>query len=216
MGDSGRWEDRIQRALIFAGNQKWIFDAWIRENHHYEQAITTRPVATGAAVSDHTYPLPWHLEIEVGVSEFARGPNTPIPDDPFASTAGRVIKALDMFITLKELGDPFQIQTGMRLLSNAMIATIDVEQTARTASAAMFRVGLQEVIRKGTQTVTYPPRADKVTTNQASKKTAQGQKTTPQTQQPALQSILKGIFSGDDAQRQQALDKLASGGAGTP
>ena len=171
------------------------FDAVLNESHTSKLAIMENPVETGVIVADHAFMLPRELEIQAVVSDVwlrMRGDQTDgsraqqpgglakdfdwlIPSEG-GDTSRRDQRAFQSMLGLQASAATFSVQTGLRLYTNMLLVELSASQDRRTASALIFTAKLREVLVVSTKTAKYPPRADKKTTVNASKKTTSGDK----------------------------------------
>ncbi|HUH47842.1 MAG TPA: hypothetical protein VLZ54_11860 [Arenibacter sp.] len=169
------------------------FDAVFEEAHESELVVTDNPVETGVLVSDHAYMAPLKLIISAGVSDTPlRGPDSPIPNDPFASdSAGRAQKAFDLLSELQKLAEPFEVQTGLKLYRNMVCTTIRTLQDKDTSGAFLFTATLREIIITYTQVVNYPPRKPGPTQRQASAKKTRGEQQSVPVEEKRKSALVK-------------------------
>ncbi len=183
MGDS----DELQRFWILGGlTPDFAFDAVLSEEHSQAATITTDPVETGFALSDHIYHEPDRLTVELAVSDYALHPSS---DDPFASSTSRSAKAFDLISKVKRAGEPFSVVTGLKLYDNMMILNISCRQDAETSSAMIARVEFEQVTIANTQTVTVPPRKPGKPKHQGAPKVDNGTQTATAPTAPAVDSV---------------------------
>lgn len=161
-----------------------VFDATLREAHTLSIEVTENPIETGSEVADHMFVKPKRLTISAGVSD------TPLhssAQDQFAGPS-RTTAAFNLLESLQESGEPFNIQTGLKLYTNMMCTEIRAEQDKDTDSVLFFEADFKEAIIVSTQTVTYPPRAAGKTTRQASQTIQKGQQQGTQVTDPNKQA----------------------------
>lgn len=216
----------VRRAWILGGlTPDFSFDCVIKEQHAQELAITEEPLETGVVLTDHVYLRPARLAIEAAVSDVAfhpgeQDPTNPQPnDDPFASETSRSIKAYDLLLKLQASGEPFAVQTGLKLYPNMQIASLSGDQEAATASGLLFRAELQQITIASTRTVTFPPRKPGKPARQAAKKVDGGQKDAPKvTEETKAKSVLLSLGQSSDVAGKlaQSLLGLNLGGGATP
>jgi hypothetical protein len=205
----------LERAFILGSGQDDIsFDCVVKESHTSEIEVTDNPVETGVVVSDHAYKRPDRLEIEGEVSDvwlhgFDPQTGLAIPDRFYSSKASRSASAWDILTGLQASMNPISVQTGLKLYANMMILSLSCDQDKLTAGTLSFRATLREVIRKTTQTVTYPPRQTGKPHRQASKKVDAGEKKTdPVTDQAKAKTLAKQLWDGFSSDPSKALGVL--------
>lgn len=208
------WRDTVKRVWIIGGGvPSFDFDCVISEDHTSELKIMDNPVETGFVISDHAVMMPVTLEISAVVSDVwllmrgltahgtDRGPLAtdkpwlvPPAEDNESTTRSR--RAWELLRGLQQSANPFSVQTGFELYENMLCQRITANQDKRTAGCLIFRATLREILVTSTETVTYPPRADKSTTLDASKKTTKGQQ---QAAEPAKEKQASTLFRGGQA-----------------
>lgn len=170
----------------------FVFDAVFEETHDADLEITDNPVETGVVVSDHAYMKPRRLKIIAGVSD------TPLretaADDPFAAGETRSKTAFELLEKLQAMAEPFSVQTGLKLYENMVVSSLRTTQDAGTANALVFVAELREIRIVTTQAVTYPPRKDKATAQQAGKKKEKGEKQGSEPKASERKSIAKALL----------------------
>lgn len=173
-----------------------VFDATLKEAHTSEIEVTRNPIETGADVADHMYVKPKKVTISAGVTDDPLYVST---NDLFTGTS-RTQAAFDLLVSLQESGEPFDIQTGLRLYQSMMCLSIRTEQDKDTTRVLFFEAEFEEVRIVSTQTVTYPPRKVGPTKRQASqtvqKGQQQGSQVTDTTKKGSLLAMAAGILKG--------------------
>jgi len=189
-----------QRIWIFGeGKAPFMFDAVLSEDHSSETVITRSPVETGVPMSDHAYQEGDRLEIEAGIGDIWLGMRTDVEvevgeegailatskdaadmawlqGEGGGDASTRSQRAFQMLRGLKRSLEPFGVQTGLLFYPEMMIERLTCRQDKDTSAVLYFRVSLVEVLRFGTETVTFPPRKAGKTKRQASKKADGGEK----------------------------------------
>lgn len=169
-----------------------VFDATLREAHTLEIEVTDNPIETGSEVSDHMFVKPKRLTLAAVVSDVNLHPtNSDLYQGPSRSQA-----AFQLLESLQESGEPFNIQTGLKLYTNMMCLVVRAEQDKDSDGALLFEADFKEADIVTTQTVTYPPRAAGKTTRQASPTLQKGkQQGTQVTQTQKNQSALNSLYN---------------------
>jgi hypothetical protein len=188
-----------QRIWIFGeGKPPFMFDGVIHESHSSELVTTENPLETGVPVTDHAYMMPDRLEIEGGVGDVWLNMRDPVVEidhagnvtdsgfenvdvpwlrgDGGGDTSTRSQRAYQLMRGLQRSAEIFGVQTGLLFYPNMVLRTLTAEQDKDTSRVLFFRASLSEVIRFGTETVTFPPRKPGKTKRQASKKADNGEK----------------------------------------
>ena len=126
------------------------FDATLSETITASSTVTSNPIETGAEINDHIFTNPKIYTLSAGVS------NTPLrvlTDDIFAtgiftigdSGGGRREAAWEVLNILHDAGDTFGVQTGLELLPNMVITSLDTTTDAATQGALVFTATLQQL-----------------------------------------------------------------------
>lgn len=203
------------QAFILGDGVAIALDIVLREGHTSELEVTQNPVETGVVVSDHAFMRPLEIEIEGEISDtplhgYDRQTGQPIADRFYSKNASRSATALEQLRGLQASADPFSVQTLLKLYPNMMLVSLNVEQDADTANGLPIRMRLREIIRRSTQTVTYPPRAAGKPHRQASKKVDGGEKKTDTVTDPVkIRTGLKQALAGDSESVFDAIRSLA-------
>lgn len=180
-----------QQVAIIRSMGGLVFDAVFEETHESELEVTDNPVETGVKISDHAYMNPLRVTISAGVSDT---PLAVLTNDAFASDAGRSKRAYEVLTELQRSGEPFSVQTGLKLYENMVCTSIRTSQDKDSANVLLFTAVLREVIIVYTQVVRYPPRKPGATKRQASAKKDKGeQQGTEVTDKPKKQSLSKKL-----------------------
>jgi len=195
LGQMTEWRTAVQRVWILGDDYlSFSFDTVIRESHTSELEVTDNPIETGSIVSDHAFMKPKRLEIEAAVGDvWLYGQDevgNPV-EDPFASNISRSAIAFNLLQDLQAAAEPFSVQTGLKLYTNMVVASLTADQDAETASILIFRASLREVLRVNTRAITYPPRKPGKPHRQASGKVNGGEaKGQPATEQQCIEGIM--------------------------
>jgi hypothetical protein len=161
----------------------YVFDATIREAHHFEISITDNPVETGVSLADHAYSKPDTLDMEVAVSDAplirddAGTPSYRLATTWTEAGEGNVRRSVNAWKFLTDKAKEFAVfdlVTGLKAYVNMMIESGDAEQTKDSAGIMRARLKLRQVQFATTASVLYPPRGPKKTTRAAAPKTDKG------------------------------------------
>lgn len=209
--------DDLEQAWIIGNGQPNItFDCVMREAHTSELEVTDNPVDTGVVISDHAFMKALEYDMEGEVSDtplhgFDQLNGGLLPGGLYTSKASRSASAWDILTGLQKSAEPFGVQSGLKFYPNMVILSLGVDQDVSSEGCLSFRARLREVIRVGTQTVTYPPRKAGKPHRQASKPAAAGEKkTTPVETDPKKNPTLaKQILNGFLSDPGAALSSLA-------
>lgn len=173
-----------------------VFDATLRESHTLEIELTENPIELGSEVADHMFVKAKRLTIAAGVSDVTLHPTA---QDLFQGPS-RSQAALQLLESLQESGEPFSIQTGLKLYTNMMCTVIRADQDKDSDGVFLFEADFKEAQIVTTQTVIYPPRLAGKTTRQASPTIQKGKQQGTQVTQPdkneSALNALKNVFFG--------------------
>lgn len=148
------------------------FDAVLDEDLEYSVTVPTYPVESGAEISDHRIinPIKYRLTVvisntpvsqELGdfIAAMSGGLVSNLSDNPaIAAVTGlsagflasskntRAATALGQLITLMESQQPFDVDTGDRLLKNMVVTKISRKRDPSNENALVASVELQEFI----------------------------------------------------------------------
>lgn len=119
-----------------------VFDAIFEEVHTQKLSVMSHPTAGGLFLADHITLEPAHVRITAGVSD------TPLTThraaDPFA-TGPRSVQAFELLGELQRKGEPFDVQTGLKLYKNMVCASLQVKQDKIHAHVLYFQAELTQV-----------------------------------------------------------------------
>lgn len=169
------------------------FDAVFEESHESDLEVTEFPIETGSMISDHAYMKPLRITIQAGVSDT---PLRTLPNDIYASDAGRARKAFDLLTQLQLIAEPFTVQTGLKLYKNMVCTSLRSSQDKNSSCAFYFTATLREVVIVSTETVTYPPRKKGATARQSSAKKKNGEQQTTTVTSKSLAAKLLSTLKG--------------------
>lgn len=160
-----------------------IADAVVEEKHHDELEVTSHPVQSGAAISDHAFKRPAEVVLTLGWS------NSPVKSsslvnagigaaaavNPLARTVAGVaslgtaaqsvlsgaatnqINAIyKNLLLLQETRSLFILYTGKRTYTNMICKSLMTETTDKTANSMLVTMICQQIILVDTQTVSIP------------------------------------------------------------
>ncbi len=132
------------------------FDAVLSESISASSTVTSSPIETGAEINDHIFTNPKIYTLSAGVT------NTPLSllnDDIFTtgiftvgdSGGGRREAAWEVLNILHDAGETFSVQSGLELLPNMVITSLDTTTDAATQGALLFSATLQQLTIVDTQ-----------------------------------------------------------------
>ncbi len=119
----------------------FIFDAILTLNHERSVSITSHPVETGAALTDHAYMQPAKLTLQVGMSDAL----VDVIAGQFANGPTRSVSAYQTLVNLAQLRIPFDVATRLGLYRNMLIASITTPDDHTTVYGLKATVVLQEI-----------------------------------------------------------------------
>lgn len=154
----------------------------IREQPRSELEITEIPIETGAAVTDHAYPTPKKVTLEVA-------------DEGAAATFAALVR-------FQESRVPFTLVTGLSVFRNMLIKKIEGDRDKDSSRILKATIDLQEVIIVDTAYATADPdgRAPGAGNPGGDKSTRAARPTSSRAGDPATANRAAGtVHSGDNA-----------------
>jgi len=139
--------------------------------------ITRHPVEGGAAITDHTYPEPAALTLNV----------------LFTEDQGDLPTIYEDVLNLRNSGIPFNVVTGKRLYRNMLIEQIVNITDTRYENALLLTLDVVEIIITQLETVLLPPRENQFDPLRTGSTEKAGRKN-PKEPTAAQQSALSAIF----------------------
>lgn len=127
------------RAIAFL-----VPNAVIEETSRDQLVITSHPVESGAAISDHAFKMPAQVEMRCAWSDSSGG---------YAGYSKQMYLALQV---LQDIRVPFTVFTGKRAYTNMLVSSIEVTTNEQTEYSLFATIGLQEVIIANTTTTSAP------------------------------------------------------------
>lgn len=123
------------------------FDAVLSETISASSTVTSNPIETGAEINDHIFTNPKIYTLSAGVT------NTPLhlsENDLFTSDivgvdTNRRASAWEVLNILHDAGDTFSVQSGLELLPNMVLTSLDTTLDAATQGALLFSATLQQL-----------------------------------------------------------------------
>ena len=146
-------------ALFFSAVNRSIggieIDATISETHGSSIVVTSNPVEFGADINDHRIIQPKTLSIVGRVSDNVLGIEAFTTF--FGGSSSRSKGAWQDLITLQETGEPFDVQTGLKLYTSMVLENLTSTQNAKTANVLDFSATIRELRIVATELTTFPP-----------------------------------------------------------
>ncbi|HWQ41327.1 MAG TPA: hypothetical protein VN456_04750 [Desulfosporosinus sp.] len=127
----------------------YFFDAVLQTNYTRSLTITSHPVETGAAISDHAFVNPVELTMQIGMSDCA----TSIIPGQFTQGDSRSVRAFEILEKLQSQRVPMQVMSRLGLFKNMLIETIAVPDDYTTQYGLKATVTMKEVFVATVQTV---------------------------------------------------------------
>ena len=140
-------------SLIFsAGVPKTIggvlIDAYIQEGHRQTANVTQYPIENGSFIADHVIQRPTVLNIQGLVMRTPIG--TPSPSNT------RIFSTFEVLTTLKGLGLPITVVTGLKVYENMIITDFNINRTVGNGQSLPFRMTVQQIQIVQSQTAQIP------------------------------------------------------------
>ncbi len=124
-------------------------DAELQQRHVLRRMLTDNPVEDGSVITDHTALLPREFDMLGFVT------------DTRANADVEIGRSKAAFQDLKALlnGDPADLVTGLELIANMVMVSLNVQITAATGASLTFRSLWRELLTAETQFTELPPDA---------------------------------------------------------
>jgi hypothetical protein len=126
----------------------YVFDAVLSTQHESTLSITSHPVESGAAISDHSYVNPAQVTLQIAMSDVAH----PIGDQ-FSGGRSRSVTAYQLLLQLQEQRIPLQLTTRLKSYSNMLVQSISAPDDVKTFHALRATVVLKEIFSATVETV---------------------------------------------------------------
>jgi hypothetical protein len=119
----------------------FVFDAIYRADHARELRHTEHPVQTGANISDHAYPLPAKITLEIGMSDVMDSytPGT------WTGNVSKSVAAYQTMVQLQQAVTFLNVTTRLDSYTNMLIEHIAASDNNKTQHGARFTVTLGEI-----------------------------------------------------------------------
>ena len=115
-------------------------DVVVEEFHRDDEIITLQPVEASAPITDHSFMMPYVVEIRGGFSNSSAG------------SEGWVQAAYQELLALQRSRQPFDVSTGKRYYSNMLMRSLSVTTNDAFEFALNFTAICQQVILVSVQT----------------------------------------------------------------
>lgn len=166
-GVSGKTFDALLYCKTNIGG--YFFDGFLSVGHERETEITSNPVETGAAISDHAYVKPATITMEIIMSD---AHSSLVP----GQFTGSWSRSVDAWTTLKALQDnriPMTVLTRLDIYKNMLIQSISANDTYATKNSLRATIKLTEIPVARVKTVKITSADQTVITTEAGKVEAQ-------------------------------------------
>lgn len=127
-------------------------DASLSEAYSASAEVTEHPVETGSAVVDHVRPRPREVRVEGLITEQVVTSDAPADRD-------RPLAAYERLSAILEAGQPVNITSGLTLVENVVMTSLDVPRDRSTGRALRFSATFREIRFATSETVELPPSA---------------------------------------------------------
>jgi len=143
--------DTLAQQLVYVKTNiaGYFFDAVLQTNYTRSLTITSHPVETGAAISDHAYVNPVELTMLIGMSDCMKS----IIPGQFVQGDSRSITAFNVLTQLQSQRVPMQVMSRLGLFKNMLIETIAVPDDNLTQYGLKATVTMKEVFVATVKTV---------------------------------------------------------------
>ena len=179
-----QWSEPQLTYIVDSKGNFYFFDAVVRTEHFRSLRITEHPVQTGANLSDHSFQMPAHLSLEIGMSDAM---DSYQPGQYQSGLASKSVNAYQAFLGLQLARLPVTITTRLDTYENMIIEQISAPDDVKT------RYGLKAVITLK-QIITAVVSNTKISANpQANQQTNVGPVQPTPPQGSALQGILSSV-----------------------
>lgn len=127
----------------------YFFDAFLQITHTSSTTITSHPVETGAAMTDHSFMNPAELVMQIGMTDVA----TSIIGNQFVQGNSRSVEAYQVLAKLQAQRVPMQVTTRLKVYKNMLIESISVPDDHTTLYGLRATVTMREVFVASVKTV---------------------------------------------------------------
>lgn len=131
-------------ALLFGKTNigGYFFDAYIEVEYTRESTLTTSPVQTGAAITDHAYLKPAKITMKVGMSDVMQSRVA----GQFEGGWSRSRNAWDVLVKMQEDRVPMSVLTRLGRYDNMLIKSIRQKDDFKELYALHATVELEQII----------------------------------------------------------------------
>jgi hypothetical protein len=158
--------------------QIYVFDAVITADHRQDATITSFPVQTGAAISDHAYIMPAEITLDIGMSDAMEAyASSTSADVAYAGGAWTLPgsltkKSVSAYATMLSWAQNrvlMSLTTRLFTYPNVMVASLAPQENAGTIASLRCRVTFKQIFLANIQTLSPSARP------QDTQNTGQGQ-----------------------------------------
>lgn len=120
-----------------------VIDAFVEERHTMTSSVTQYPVEEGFNISEHVTQYPDGLSLQCIVGPHPVKILGGILD--IASFKNQAYQVYEALVVLKELAEPIEIITGLRVYDNMIIDSINITRTKDNGQSLEFDMGVTQV-----------------------------------------------------------------------
>lgn len=166
-GVSGKSFDALLYCKTNIGG--YFFDGFLSVDHSRETEITSNPVETGAAISDHAYVKPAEISMEIIMSDA----HSSLVSGQFTGSWSRSVDAWSVLKALQDNRIPMTVLTRLDIYKNMLIKSISANDTYATKDGLRAVVKLVEIPVARVKTVKISSADQTTITTEAGKVEAQ-------------------------------------------
>ncbi len=127
----------------------YFFDAFFQTNYTRSLTITSDPVETGAAISDHSFINPVELVFQIGMSDVA----TSVIPGQFSEGKSRSLAAAQVLGNLQTQRIPVKVMTRLGSFNNMLVETLVIPDDNTTLYGLKATVTMKEIFVATVKTV---------------------------------------------------------------
>lgn len=137
----------------------YFFDAVMSIEHEQELRITEHPIQSGAALSDHAYPLPARVVLEIGMSDamasFVAG--------QYSDFSSKSVSAYQKLLSIQALKIPLTVNTRLRTYQNMLMERIRVRDDVSTIHGLKVVIPFRQIMVGSASIITQSARPNTTT-----------------------------------------------------
>ena len=140
------WDTQEKAMFYMEDNEatSYFFDAVLKTEHVGTRRLTTHPIQTGSAITDHSYRIPSTLTMEIGVSDAMD-----CYSEYFDWKKGygeRSVNAYQALAKLRDSGEPLDVTTRLYVYKNMVIESLSAIEEYKTRNELRATVRFTEII----------------------------------------------------------------------